>query len=61
MILNGILSDLKTGNIISDDTLLQGLKDRLLYTFKYQNYTSESLLLMITRFLIGAKSFQYDH
>lgn len=61
MILNGILSDLKTGNIISDDTLLQGLKDRLLYTFKYQNYTSESLLLMITRFLTGAKSFQYDH
>ena len=30
-------SDLGIGKI-SDDALLQGLKDRLLYVFKYQNY-----------------------
>lgn len=60
MILNGMLSDLEIGKI-SYDTLLQGLKDRLLYTFKYQNYTPESISLMITSFLTGAKSFQSDH
>lgn len=53
-------SDLGIGKI-SDDALLQGLKDRLLYVFKYQNYTPESISLMITSFLTGAKSFQYDH
>lgn len=60
MILNGMLSDLEIGKI-SDDTLLHGFKDQLLYTFKYQNYTPESLSLMITSFLTGAKSFQSDH
>ena len=60
MILNGMLSDLEIGKI-SDDTLLHGFKDRLLYTFKYQNYTPESISLMITSFLTGAKSFQSDH
>lgn len=60
MILNGILSDLEIGKL-SDDAILQGLKDRLLYTFKYQNYTPESISLMITSFLTGAKSCQYDH
>lgn len=60
MILNGILSDLEIGKI-SDDTLLHGFKDRLLYVSKYQNYTPESISLMITSFLTGAKSFQSDH
>lgn len=60
MILNGMLSDLEIGKI-SDDTLLHGFKDQLLYTFKYQNYTPESISLMITSFLTGAKSFQSDH
>ena len=60
MILNGMLSDLEIGKN-SDDTLLQRFKDRLLYTFKYQNYTPESISLMITSFLTGAKSFQSDH
>lgn len=60
MILNGILSDLEIGKL-SDDTLLHRFKDRLLYIFKYQNYTPESISLMITSFLTGAKSCQYDH
>ena len=60
MILNGMLSDLEIGKI-SDDTLLHRFKDRLLYTFKYQNYTPENISLMITSFLTGAKSFQSDH
>ena len=60
MILNGMLSFGEIGKI-SDDTLLQGFKDQLLYVFKYQNYTPESISLMITSFLTGAKSFQSDH
>lgn len=60
MILNGMLSVLGIGKF-SDDAILQRFKDRLLYTFKYQNYTPESISLMITSFLTGAKSFQSDH
>lgn len=60
MILNGMLSVLGIGKF-SDDAILQGLKYRLLYIFKYQNYTPESISLMITSFLTGAKSCQYDH
>lgn len=55
-----MFSDLKIGKI-SYETILYEFKERMLYTFKYQNYTPESLSLMITSFLIGAKSFQYDH
>ena len=59
MILNGILSDLGImPKDVVDNTPLLEFKDLLLYTFKYREYSSKSLELMITGFLAGAKSFQ---